>query len=132
MTINIDDLESLLDKATKGPWSLDGGTMVNCGPWPEKGTTWIRCGAIVPCENDTANAALIAAAVNTLPELIAEVRMLRNALASLVKVPPSVSTATLRLLADQAIEHDCRDEGQALAAWLRDVADARAESELAA
>ena len=78
-----DELEGLLAKATKGPWKqhLVDDTTIMAGDF-EIGSTWPEGGADAdldfnsPTELHEANAALIVAAVNALPELIATIRRL--------------------------------------------------------
>ena len=80
MTTDTKRLRELLSKATPGPWEPTNTTTVNCnyacgsGPW------------IISDRNDPqviADAALIAAAVNALPELLDEVERLRTHVACL-------------------------------------------------
>lgn len=86
--INIEDLERLLAEATAGPWSLnkascfigdsaapDGWTGISGGNWFDFALVVTRL-TDSPMDNPEgiANAALIVAAVNALPQLLAAVR----------------------------------------------------------
>jgi hypothetical protein len=105
--INADELKRLMGEATPGPWKMpddDGkpeydmlydpdefaaGGHMQCAVWAEGAQmpvlwAWGEC---FPCgreQNAGANAALIVAAVNALPELLAENGRMRSALQAIV------------------------------------------------
>jgi len=71
--MNTDELERLMREAMPAPWRLN-----------EDGTISLASGAKAPWrQTDRANCALIVAAVNALPELLAERDRLRQALEEL-------------------------------------------------
>lgn len=73
---DLDALAALLDKATPGPWATNGGR-VEC----RDDHGWVNDGWIIgdlDGPDAEANSALIVAAVNALPELIARVRELER------------------------------------------------------
>lgn len=73
LPIDLDALEALLAKATPGPWHTGAGDH-----WSRD----VRAGSDAPAfcgaRNGVADAALIVAAVNALPALIAELRAARR------------------------------------------------------
>ena len=86
MTLNLDELEALLEKATERPWERCGSETGGCTcslVWSAGDNSVLIHDA--PSDEDgpvssrkVADANLITAAVNALPELIAEVRLLRQ------------------------------------------------------
>jgi hypothetical protein len=69
----LDELERLLKAGTDGPWAVhpDGSVVA----FTEQPLNFVVCSRIFPTD-----AALIVAAINALPELVARVRELRKAL----------------------------------------------------
>jgi hypothetical protein len=86
MTVNTQELRELLEKATPGKWVADGKAVSSdhghrtsiCGTY---GIAW-PCGSY---SNAEADAALIAAARNALPALLAEIDALRVRVAQLAE-----------------------------------------------
>jgi hypothetical protein len=82
--IPIEELKRLIAEATKGPWkhvSYCGMDLIGTGDRPREPANHI---CQLSDKNEAANAALITAAVNSLPSLIAEVERLREAGSALI------------------------------------------------
>jgi hypothetical protein len=78
VTDTLEELEKLLKAGTPGPWGTAGRTMVcslDDAPYPE------LLADASQCVNADANAALIVAAINALPELVAENKAMKQLLA---------------------------------------------------
>jgi hypothetical protein len=84
-TKQIDDIKRLLGEATPGPWALHNETCVSSGDTMTAQT----------CDDEPENtpqaeqnAALIVAAVNALPSLLADIELLREALQAISQRHP--------------------------------------------
>jgi hypothetical protein len=98
MTTNINELKRLLAEATPGPWNVhtqaDGDYLLHTHTPYTYGVATVHA----PSEADEAaegeaNAALIAAAVNSLPGLLAAHERLREALRMIVVTPLAIDDA---------------------------------------
>lgn len=90
---NLDALAALLDKATPGPWD-------DCGAWVTPSHRKFT-------ESRNENAALIVAAVNTLPALIAHVRELEQQVQACGIRPRGKSVAPETIAAAFAMRERC-------------------------
>jgi hypothetical protein len=84
-TKQIDDIKRLLAEATPGPWALHNETCVSSGDTMTAQT----------CDDEPENtpqaeqnAALIVAVVNSLPDLLADIELLREALQAVSQKHP--------------------------------------------
>jgi hypothetical protein len=71
-TLDLEGLKALLEKATEGPWSLDGSSGRDV-VWGQHTIVAFGHG-----KNDIANTALIVAAVNAIPHLLADLDSARR------------------------------------------------------
>ncbi len=103
MTDTLEELEKLLKAGTPGPWGTAGRTMVcslDDAPYPE------LLADASQCVNADANAALIVAAINALPELVARVRELERENEDLRQL---LSSAHVLLYAGQRLQTHLSD-----------------------
>jgi hypothetical protein len=111
MTIDIAKLRELLAAATPGKWTWDDYAIM-AEQSQHDVTVLCSPGGCGPVDCDPANAALICAAVNALPELLDEVERLRAALQeiqdwALNKAPGGSSTFSPAVAASLATICDC-------------------------
>jgi cell division protein ZapA (FtsZ GTPase activity inhibitor) len=103
VTDTLEELEKLLKAGTPGPWGTAGRTMVcslDDAPYPE------LLADASQCVNADANAALIVAAINALPELVARVRELERENEDLRQL---LSSAHVLLYAGQRLQTHLSD-----------------------